>query len=194
LLLGLTVLAAAAGLPIWLGALDNADVTQFGVHSAQAMSSDWLLVPLTAKFAFISPSKLVIAMPLLAILPLLLALNLRRHAIRRARVWYGGMREDPLRVATTSLTFANAMRVFYSFIYRPTLDTARAHQAVAYFARKLEFDHAVADVFGPLIFTPIRRLVWWLAGRLRALQSGDLNFYLSLIGALLIIILALTLR
>ena len=194
LLLGLTVLAAAAGLPIWLGALDDADVAQFGVHSAQAMSSDWLLVPLTAKFAFISPSKLVIAMPLLAILPLLLALNLRRHAIRRARVWYGGMHEDPLRVATTSLTFANAMRVFYSFIYRPTLDTARAHQAVAYFARKLEFDHAVADVFGPLIFTPIRRLVWWLAGRLRALQSGDLNFYLSLIGALLIIILALTLR
>jgi formate hydrogenlyase subunit 3/multisubunit Na+/H+ antiporter MnhD subunit len=194
LLLGLTVLGAAAALPIWLGALDDADVAQFGVHSAQAMSSDWLLVPLTAKFAFISPSKLVIAMPLLAILPLLLALNLRRHAIRRARVWYGGMREDPLRVATTSLTFANAMRVFYSFIYRPTLDTARAHQAVAYFARKLEFDHAVADVFGPLIFTPIRRLVWWLAGRLRALQSGDLNFYLSLIGALLIIILALTLR
>jgi hypothetical protein len=74
------------------------------------------------------------------------------------------------------------------------LDTARAHQAVAYFTRKLEFDHMVADVFGPLLFTPIRRFVWWLAGRLRALQSGDLNFYLSLIGALLIIILALTLR
>lgn len=194
LLLGLTVLVAAAGLPIWLGALDEADMTQFGVHSAQALSSGWILVPLTAKFAFISPSKLVIAMPLLAILPLLLVLNLRRHATRRARVWYGGMREDPLRAATTSLTFANAMRVFYSFIYRPTLDTARAHRAVAYFARKLEFDHAVADVFGPLLFTPIRRAVWRLAGGLRALQSGDLNFYLSLIGALLIVILALTLR
>jgi hydrogenase-4 component B len=194
LLLGLTVLITAAGLPIWLGALDDADVVQFGEHSAQAMSSSWLIVPLTAKFAFISPSKLVIAMPLLAILPLLLLLNLRRHAMRRARVWYGGMHEDAARAATTSLSFANAMRVFYSFIYRPTLDTARAQRAVAYFARKLEFDHAVADVFGPLIFTPIRRLVWWLAGRLRALQSGDLNFYLSLIGALLIIILALTLR
>jgi hypothetical protein len=33
-----------------------------------------------------------------------------------------------------------------------------------------------------------------LASRLRALQSGDLNFYLALIGGLLIIILALTLR
>jgi formate hydrogenlyase subunit 3/multisubunit Na+/H+ antiporter MnhD subunit len=194
LLLGLAVLIAAAGLPIWLGALDQPNVAQFGSHSAQAMSSDWLIVPLTNKFAFISPSKLVIALPLLSIVPLLLALNLRRHAIRRTRVWYGGMREDPLRAATTSLTFSNAMRVFYSFIYRPTLDTSRAHQAVNYFVRKLEFDHAIADVFGPLLFTPVRRFVWRLAGRLRALQSGDLNFYLALIGGLLIVILALTMR
>jgi formate hydrogenlyase subunit 3/multisubunit Na+/H+ antiporter MnhD subunit len=195
LLLGLAVLAAAVGLPLWLNALDDADVVQFGVHSAQAMSSDWLLVPLTNKFAFISPSKLVIAMPLLAILPLLLLLlNVRRHAIRRTRVWYGGLHENAQRAATTSLTFANAMRTFYSFIYRPTLDTAREHRAVAYFIRKLEIQHDVADVFGPLLFTPIRRGVWRLAGRLRALQSGDLNFYLALIGALLIIILALTLR
>jgi NADH:ubiquinone oxidoreductase subunit 5 (subunit L)/multisubunit Na+/H+ antiporter MnhA subunit len=195
LLLGLAVLAAAVGLPVWLNALDDADVVQFGVQSAQAMSSDWLLVPLTNKFAFISPSKLVIAMPLLAILPLLLLLlNVRRHAIRRTRVWYGGLHENARRAATTSLTFANAMRTFYSFIYRPTLDTAREHRAVAYFIRKLEIQHDVADVFGPLLFTPIRRGVWRLAGRLRALQSGDLNFYLALIGALLIIILALTLR
>ena len=194
LLLGLAVLIAAAGLPIWLGALDQPNVAQFGSHSAQAMSSDWLIVPLTDKFAFISPSKLVIALPLLSIVPLLLALNLRRHAIRRTRVWYGGMCEDPLRAATTSLTFSNAMRVFYSFIYRPTLDTSRAQQAVNYFLRKLEFDHAIADVFGPLLFTPIRRFVWRLAGRLRALQSGDLNFYLALIGGLLIVILALTMR
>jgi hydrogenase-4 component B len=195
LLLGLAVLAAGAGLPIWLGALDQSNVAQFGAHSAQRMSSGWLIVPLTDTFAFISPSKLVIALPLLALVPLLLlALNLRRHAIRRTRVWYGGMREDPLRAATTSLTFSNAMRVFYSFIYRPTLDTSRAHQAVNYFVRKLEFDHAVADVFGPLLFTPIRRFVWRLAGRLRALQSGDLNFYLALIGGLLIVILALTMR
>jgi hydrogenase-4 component B len=194
LLLGLAVLIAAAGLPIWLGALDQPNVARFGAHSAQAMSRGWLIVPLTDKFAFISPSKLAVALPLLAIVPLLLALNLRRHAIRRTRVWYGGMREDALRAATTSLTFANAMRVFYSFIYRPTLDTSRAQQAVNYFLRKLEFDHAIADVFGPLLFTPIRRSVWRLAGRLRALQSGDLNFYLALIGGLLIIILGLTMR
>jgi hydrogenase-4 component B len=192
--LGLAVLAAAVGLPVWLRALNEADVARFGASSALAMSSDWLLVPLTNTFAFISPSKLVIVMPLLAILPLLLLLNALRHPVRQTRVWYGGMREDPQRSSTTSLTFANAMRTFYSFIYRPTLDTAREHSAVAYFVRKLEFDHDVVDVFRPTIFRPIRNSVWRLAGWLRALQSGDLNLYVALIGALLIVILALTLR
>jgi hypothetical protein len=158
------------------------------------MSVDWLLVPLTNTFAFISPSKLVIVMPLLASVPLLLLLNLRRHRVRRVPVWFGGLRENAQRAATTSLTFANAMRTFYSFIYRPTLDTAREHRAVAYFIRRLELEHDVADVFGPLLFTPIRHGVWRLARWMRALQSGDLNLYLALIGALLVLILALTLR
>ncbi|MGA7539809.1 MAG: proton-conducting transporter membrane subunit [Steroidobacteraceae bacterium] len=194
LLLGLAVLASAVGMPVWLRGLESADLAQFGAPVAHAMVSGWLLVPLTDTFAFISPSKLVIVMPLLAIVPLLLLLTARRHVVRRAPVWYGGMREDPQRVATTSLTFANAMRTFYSFIYRPTLDTAREHRAVAYFIHKLEFEHDIADVFGPTLFTPIRRLVWRFAGWLRALQSGDLNLYLGVIGALLVIILALTLQ
>jgi formate hydrogenlyase subunit 3/multisubunit Na+/H+ antiporter MnhD subunit len=192
--LGIAVLVLAAGMPLWLSALDGADVLQFGTHSARAMTTDWLLVPLTNTFAFISPSKLVIVMPLLALVPLALLLNLRRHGLKRVRTWYGGMREDQQRAATTSLTFANAMRTFYSFIYRPTLDTAREHRAVAYFIQKLEFEHDIADVFGPMLFTPIRHGIWRLARWLRDLQSGDLNFYLALIGGLLILILALTLR
>ena len=193
-ILGLAVLGSAVGMPIWLHGLGEATLVQFGANAARAMTTGWLLVPLTAKFAFISPSLLVIVMPLLAILPLLLLLNGRRHTVRRAPVWYGGLREDPNRSATTSLTFSNAMRTFYSFIYRPTLDTAREHRAVSYFVHKLAFEHSVADVFGPALFAPIRRIIWRLAGWLRALQSGDMNFYLGLIGAMLIAILALTLR
>jgi len=193
LILGLALLAFAVGLPLWLPALNAADLHEFGQPSAQAMVTGWLLVPLTDKFAFISPSLLVIVMPLLALLPLSLLFTARRYAVRRTPVWYGGMPVDPRRTQTTSLTFSNATRTFYSFIYRPTLDTAREHRAVAYFIHRLEFRHDIADVFGPLIFRPLRRLVWWLAGRMRAFQSGDLNFYLALISVLLVVILALTL-
>jgi hydrogenase-4 component B len=193
LLLGLAVLMTAVGMPVWLHGLQAASRAQFGIDAPGAMTTGWILVPLTNTFAFISPSLLVIAMPLLAILPLLLLANGKRFPLRRVRIWYGGMREDPQRSATTSLTFSNALRTFYSFIYRPTLDTAREHRATAYFIHRLEVEHDVAEVFGPLLFAPVRRAVWRLAGRLRALQSGDLNFYLGLIGALLIIILGMTL-
>ena len=192
--LGLAVLGAAVGMPVWLQGLNYADMAQFGANAAQAMTTGWLLVPLTATFAFISPSLLGIVMPLLALVPLGLLLAARGRPVRRVPVWYGGLHEDPRRSATTALTFSNATRTFYSFIYRPTLDAAREHRATRYFVHRLEVRQDVTDVFGPALFDPIRRAVWRLAGRLRALQSGDLNFYLGLIGSLLIVILALTLR
>jgi hydrogenase-4 component B len=193
LILGLGVLLLAIGMPMWLGALDTAGVALFGVHSAQAMHDGWLLVPLTAKFAFISPSMLIIAMPLFALLPFGLLLAARRHRVRRAPVWYGGLREDPRRTATTALAFSNALRTFYSFVYRPTADVAHEHLGLAYFVRRLAFTHEVAPLFGPYLFAPVTRFVWTIAGKLRALQSGNLNFYLGLIGVLLVAILALTL-
>ena len=192
-LVGALVLALAVGMPAWLSALVGATVTQFGIDSARQMHDGLLLVPLTARFAFISPSMLVIVMPLLALLPIILVLANRRFAIRRVPVWYGGVKQDVARTATTALTFSNALRTFYSFIYRPTMETTRESAGREYFITRLSFSHDVAPVFGPYLFAPAIRLVRAAADRLRMLQSGHLNFYLGLIGVLLVIILGLTL-
>jgi hypothetical protein len=132
-------------------------------------------------------------MPLLALLPIILVLASRRRPIRRTAVWYGGLSPDPARASTTSLSFSNAMRTFYSFVYRPTADTERDADAGGYFVKKLNFEHDVAPIFGPLLFHPAIRAVRAVAGKLRLLQSGHLNFYLSLIGLLLVLVLGLTL-
>lgn len=192
-LLGLLVLALAVGMPAWLGTLSSASAALFGVDAPAQMRDGWLLVPLTAKFAFISPSKLVIAMPLLALLPIgMLLLSMRRH-VRRAPVWYGGRSQDARRSATTALTFSNALRTFYSFIYRPTLETEReaahAGNGQPYFIRRLTFTHDVAPIFGPHLFAPLEKLVTALSKGFRIIQSGHLNFYLALVGFLLVIIL-----
>ena len=93
-----------------------------------------------------------------------------------------------------ALAFSNALRTFYSFIYRPTVTTERelAHGSNGrpYFVRRLIFSHDVASIFAPYLFAPLERLVVTLARALRLIQSGQLNFYLSLIGALLIIVSA----
>jgi hydrogenase-4 component B len=192
-LLGLAVLALGVGMPLWLRALDMASSRQFDTPVTALMHDGPLLVPLTAKFAFISPTLLIIVMPLLALLPITLVLVSSRRPIRRTSVWYGGLSPDPARASTTSLSFSNAMRTFYSFVYRPTANTERDADAAGYFVKKLVFEHDVAPIFGPLLFQPAVRVVRAVAGKLRLLQSGHLNFYLSLIGFLLVLVLGLTL-
>ena len=192
--LGLAVLALAVGMLRWIDLLGHQSQALFGVDAPARSHAGWMLVPLRADFAFISPTLLVIVMPLLALLPLALLLNLRRYPIRRAPVWWGGMVEDPARSATTALSFSNAMRTFYAFVYRPVLkSSAETNGPQPYFVRRLIFNYRVAPLFGPTLFTPTIRAVAWLAGRFRWLQSGDLNFYLALIGLLLLGILALSL-
>jgi hydrogenase-4 component B len=191
--LGLLVLALAVGMPIWLSGLETVATDKFGVDAAANMHDGWLLVPLTSAFAFISPSKLIIAMPLLALVPLgLLLLSMRRDR-RTVPVWYGGRSQDAQRATTTALTFSNALRTFYSFVYRPTIETEREHAEQAngqpYFIRRLVFRHDVAPIFGPWLFVPLERLVMALAKALRVVQSGHLNVYLSLIGGLLFVVL-----
>ncbi|MGO9005609.1 MAG: proton-conducting transporter membrane subunit [Beijerinckiaceae bacterium] len=196
-ILGLLVLVLAVGMPVWLTGLTEVVSADFGSDAAARMHDGWLLVPLTAKFAFISPSKLIIAMPLLALIPIALLLLSMRRKRRSAPVWYGGREQDPTRATTTALTFSNALRTFYSFIYRPTVETEREHahdgNGQPYFTRRLVFTHDVAPIFGPYLFAPLERFVSAIAERLRIIQSGHLNFYLSLIGALLVGILLIAL-
>ncbi len=191
--LGLSVLALGVGMPLWLNALDLAALDQAGAAVAARMHDGPLLVPLSATFAFISPSLLIVVMPLLALLPIALIVAGHRYRVRRAPVWYGGLSADPARASTTTLSFSNAMRTFYSFVYRPTADTERDADAGGYFIRRLVFEHDVAPIFGPTLFQPAVRAVQGIARKLRLLQSGHLNFYLSLIGLLLVLVLTLTL-
>jgi hydrogenase-4 component B len=191
--LGFAVVVLAVGMPLWLDALQGAVASEFGTQGARNMHDGPLLVPLTAKFAFISPTLLVVVMPLLAIIPIVLVMANRRFSVRRVPVWYGGFDQDPERVSTTALTFSNALRTFYSFIYRPTEETVREANGVHYFVHRLVFTHDVAPIFGPYLFAPATRAVFLLAEKLKVLQSGHLNFYLALIGGLLVIILALAL-
>jgi hydrogenase-4 component B len=195
--LGFLVLGLAVGMPVWMTGLETAVSATFGVSAISMMRDGWLLVPLTAKFAFISPSKLIIAMPMLALLPIGFLLLSHRRVVRAVPVWYGGRERSPKHAATTALTFSNALRTFYSFIYRPTVETTResaqASSGQTYFVRRLRFTHEVAPIFGPYLFVPLERVFFGIAAKLQAVQSGNLNFYLSLIGALLVVILLIAL-
>jgi hydrogenase-4 component B len=187
-LLGILILAAAVGLPWALAALQPAVTAALPGASADALHSGWLLVPLSADFAFISPTKLVIAGPLLALLPLGLWW-ISRARRRRTPAWYGGLPRTSDQVAITPLAFSNALRTFYSMVYRPTDDMRHEHSGLRYFVHRLDFNHRVAPWFGPALFAPAVRLTYRLAAWLQGLQSGSLNLYLAIIGIMLVVIL-----
>jgi hydrogenase-4 component B len=193
-ILGVCVLTLAVGMPWFVQALGESSRALFGINAAMAMKDGWLLVPLSGKFAFISPTKLIIAAPLLALIPIaLLVLSRRAYPVRRVPVWSGGRREDARRIATTSLAFSNALRTFYGFIYGPTHNLEREYDHGPYFVTRLIFNQEVAPFFGPYLFAPLTRLVRAAADKVSILQSGYLNFYNGLIGMLLVLILGLAL-
>jgi hydrogenase-4 component B len=192
LVLGGGVLALAVGMPWWLSALGTASQQALHFDAPRAMRSGWLLVPLTAHFAFISPTLLAIVAPLLALLPLLLLLGSRRPGRRRVPVWYGGLQAPAGQAATTSLAFSNALRTFYGFVYSPTHEVSREYRQEPYFVHRLTFNENVAPIFGRWLFRPTVLTVRSLARGLRWLQSGRLNLYAGWIGLLLLAILLLT--
>jgi len=191
LLTGLSVPFMAVSMVAWLALLRGAAWPQPGAPAR--MVHDWLLVPLSAGFAFISPAKLVIVTPLLALIPAAFLWARKRFPTRRAPLWCGGEDYAAHSGATTALAFSNALRVFYSFVYRPRNSVARQFEGKPYFLRELQFDYAQAPVFGPLLFDPAVRAVRWLGERLRFLQNGLMNAYLAYVGALLLIIFAVAL-
>ncbi len=192
LLVGLAVPALAVSLVLWLPALGDAG--WLGSSAAHQMVDGRLLVPLSAHFAFISPAALVVVMPFLALIPLLLLASRARFAVRRAPLWCGGEAYAARSGATTSLAFSNALRVFYSFVYRPTNTVSRQFEAdKPYFLRELRFDYAQAPVFGAWLFQPAVAVVRWLTQRLAFLQNGWMNAYLAYIGVLLVVIFAVAL-
>ncbi len=191
LITGLAVPVFAVTLVWWLPLMQQAAWP--AADAARQMTHGWLLVPLSAGFAFISPAMLVLAVPLLALLPLWLVWGRRRFAVRRAPLWCGGEDYAAHAGATTALSFSNAMRVFYNFVYRPHNAVARQFEGKPYFLKELQFSYSQAPMFGALLFTPAVHTVEWLARRLRFLQNGLMNAYLAYIGILLVLVFGLVL-
>lgn len=189
-ILGMCVLGLAVGMPWWVQTLSLSSRSLFSINAPASMKDAWLLIPLNGHFAFISPSKFIIAGPLLALIPIeLVVISRRQFSIRRVPVWSGGRREDPGKIATTSLAFSNALRTFYGFIYGPTHNLEREYDHAPYFVKRLIFNQEVAPIFGPYLFSPAVRLIRRLSERVSILQSGYLNFYNAMIGVLLVLIL-----
>lgn len=187
--LGISVLLLAVGMIVWINALSLISQNWFSYNAPAVMHDGWLLVPLSAHFAFISPTLLVIVTPFLALFPAIFLIRKSRYPIKRACIWYGGLRQDRKLVATTALTFSNAMQHFYRFVYLPKREIKREYSGKPYFIKSVSFSQKTTDMFSTYLFSPIVKFIQLIAEKIRLFQSGNLNFYSLVIGVLFVLIL-----
>lgn len=190
--IGLMTLIYSAGMTWWIKSLSSASWTR-SPSAVKHMVDGLLLIPLSPKFAFISPFLLLIVGTLLALVPLAL-IRLRPHGIRsyrRVPLWAQGLETVPVESGTTPLVFSNAMRRFYSFAYRSKTVVGSDANEKGYFIRQLSFEYSEAPIFGPLLFMPIIRLVRWASEKTSKMQMGSMNLYLLYIGLVLLLVLVI---
>ncbi|CAG4930616.1 proton-conducting transporter membrane subunit [Acidithrix sp. C25] len=190
--LGTLALVYSVGMIWWIRELTYASWIGPS-QTVNHMVDGLLLVPLSSGFAFISPFLLVVVGGLLSLIPLAL-IRLRRHGIngyRKVPIWAQGLEKVPESSATTALVFSNALRQFYSFIYRPKTVAKSDGNEKGYFVKQVSFEYSVAPIFGPFLFSPIVRLVRWTSEKTSKMQMGSMNVYILYIGLMLILILAI---
>lgn len=187
--LGLLVLVYGVGLTFWIKAL-RYSIPENSGHVTDKMVSGQLLVPLSTGFAFISPLFLIIVGTILSLIPLAL-IRLRRYGLkpyRSAPLWAQGLSQIPDKSAPTGLVFSNALRQFYSFVYRPkSLAKANANEK-GYFVKSMTFEYSEAPIFGPMLFLPIVKLIRKASAQISKTQTGSMNAYLAYLGLALLAI------
>lgn len=187
--LGSLALFYSIGMTWWISELSFASWTGAS-QSVSRMVDGLLLVPLSSGFAFISPLLLVIVGGILSLIPLSL-IRVRRHGIvgyRKVPIWAQGLENVPESSATTALVFSNALRQFYSFVYRPKTVTKSDGNEKGYFVKQVSFEYSEAPIFGPFLFSPIVRLIKWTSEKASKMQMGSMNVYILYIGLMLLLI------
>ncbi|MEK6694585.1 MAG: hydrogenase 4 subunit B, partial [Nitrospirota bacterium] len=90
----------------------------------------------------------------------------------------------------TATGFAQPIKQVFSTTYRPTvkLETDLLEES-RYFAKRMHFETHIEPVFQKYLYDPVVRSLNAVADRLRVVQTGSLQLYLSYIFVTLLILL-----
>ncbi len=139
-----------------------------------------------------SVSTLGLAMMGLCLLPVPLGLWLvfgRGSKVRRGPTWDCGLQGLTPRMEYTATGFSKPIRMIFSALFRPRREVQREYDFSPFFAKTLRFESHVEEVFLTRIYRPLYGLLWYASRRMRGLQAGSLQAYLSYIFVTLLLLL-----
>jgi hydrogenase-4 component B len=197
MLLGMGLLAAAClalGLfPVqFVRLLDPVTVQLTGqqLSSQLGTAHGLVLTSLTEKSG--TMSTLGMTLMGLCLLPIPLALTwvfARRAKTRIGPTWDCGQRKLTPRMEYTATGFSKPIRMVFKALFRPHREVQREYDFSPYFAKSLQFNSNVEEVFERKIYRPARMIILRASRRVRSLQAGSVHIYLLYIFVTLVLLL-----
>jgi hydrogenase-4 component B len=93
------------------------------------------------------------------------------------------------RMQYTATAFTKPLRIIYKRIYLPSRDLKVQYTAKPFFVKSIRYGSEITPFFERYLYEPITRLINIIAGRVKLLQSGNLQLYLGYILLTLIVLL-----
>jgi len=173
-------------------AIDRVTAPLIGVSIADKVLAEGglALMPMGVGSASISTPVLGLLLALLVPVAWLIAVVIGGKLRKRFyKTWGCGITLKP-RMEYTATGFAQPIKQVFSTIYRPTvkLETELLEES-RYFAKRMHFETHIEPVFQKYLYDPVVQSLNAIADRLRVVQTGSLQLYLSYIFVTLLILL-----
>jgi hydrogenase-4 component B len=172
-----------------LGLLGNTTSELLGATADLEFS--WSRVVAGGSFATVSPMWIAVALlALLASIPISLRLFRANTTRRYYETWGCGRAVQTARFEYTAASFANPFKRVFSVLYKPVKQLAiEFHPESRFFVRTISYRNEARSIFDDAIYGPLNRALRAFAGRVRVLQSGNVNVYLLYILVALVALL-----
>jgi hydrogenase-4 component B len=141
------------------------------------------------RFSAFSPTYLAVFLAAACAVPLLIYLAGRPGAGSvTVPVWDGGMVRFRACMQYSAMTFSAPTRVTFDALCRPSVSVTRpSDYDPAGRSGPVHYEAQVTPVFERCLYWPVIRAVEWLGDAIRPLQSGDVNFYLLYVFAVILL-------
>jgi len=115
----------------------------------------------------------------------------RLGVVRVGPVWAGGIPRFTPRMAYTGLAYSNPLRLMFNVVYHSRAETELTKPASRHQQGQIIYRQTVPEPFERLLYRRLRRRVERLSQRVKVIQSGDTNLYISYIFGIVLLILLL---
>ena len=122
-----------------------------------------------------------------------LALRWKRRSVR-GPAWDCGLPGLTAENEYTATAFSKPLRMIFSALYRPRREIQAEYEVSPYYPSAIRFESEIEPTFEKRIYGPLRERILATANRMRAIQAGSINVYLTYIFITLILLLLFAVR